>query len=182
MNVPLARSLRLPASGTELELVWKPVFALPEPHLRVLDHRPAAQRLTIQYREGTDPGPREFVSALMPLLKREAAALLPPMLMQIAAETGISPPAKVRIGGATGRWASRSGNGTISCSVMLLFLPPALVRHVMVHEMCHVVHMDHGPGFHALLHSLDPLDRAHSAALNSASRDYLPKWLVAGLA
>ena len=177
MSLPDIPPLRLRALGQTLEIGWSPVRALQPPSPRVLDHRPAAARLTIQFREGEEPDEGAVAGALLQVLARDGARHFPRRIEVLAAQCGIPSPPHVRIGLTRSRWASRSGRGTIACSLMLLFLPPALCDHVLVHELCHVRHMDHGPAFHALLRSLDPQADTHSAALRSASRDYLPPWL-----
>ena len=108
---------------------------------------------------------------------RPAARRIPPVLAALADESGIPRPPHVRIGLTRSRWASRSSSGTVACSVHLLFVPEALFRHVLLHELVHVEHMDHSPVFHARLRQLDPLSESHSRALRSADRDYLPPWL-----
>jgi len=48
-------SLTLRAVGETLEVEWSPVERLPPPAVRVLDHRPAAPRLTVQLRAAPEP-------------------------------------------------------------------------------------------------------------------------------
>lgn len=35
------------------------------------------------------------------------------------------------------RWASHSKRKTLSLNAKMLFLPPELVRYVLIHELCH---------------------------------------------
>ena len=170
-------SLTLRAVGETLEVEWSPVERLPPPAVRVLDHRPAAPRLTVQLRAAPEPADEEVREAFVAFLRREAARPIPPVLAALADEAGIPRPPHVRIGLTRSRWASRSSSGTVACSVHLLFVPEALFRHVLLHELVHVEHMDHSPAFHARLRQLDPLSESHSRALRSADRDYLPPWL-----
>ena len=37
-----------------------------------------------------------------------------------------------------------------------LHYPPAAMDYVVMHELCHLQHMDHGPGFHALMDARMP--------------------------
>ena len=51
----------------------------------------------------------------------------------------------------TSKWGSCNSSRKINLSCYLLLLPDHLIEHVMLHELCHTVEMNHGPRFHALL-------------------------------
>ena len=49
------------------------------------------------------------------------------------------------------RWASCSRRGIVSLNAKLLFLPSEIVDYVMIHELCHVIEMNHSKQFWTLL-------------------------------
>lgn len=168
-----AIQLRMPLNVVEERTV-------PPGCARLIDHRPAAPRLTLMHAPCAGGG-REAekiraaaAGALLDMVRREAAAFFPPVLRDLALGIGAPPPSRVRIGAQRTRWASRSTSGTVSCNALLMFLPRDLVAHIMLHELSHVAHMNHGPEFHALLASLDPLSRPHEKALRHAVANYIP--------
>ena len=67
--------------------------------------------------------------------------------------------ARVGIGDPLSRWGSCSSGGTIRYSWRLVMAPDFVRRATVAHEVAHLVHMNHGPVFHALvaeLHGADP--------------------------
>lgn len=77
------------------------------------------------------------------------------------------------------RWGSYSSRGTISLNARLMFLRPELVGLVIAHELCHTAHLNHGPGFHALLESIVPNHRALDRELRDGWRQ-VPGWALDG--
>lgn len=69
------------------------------------------------------------------------------------------------------RWGSLSSRSGMSLNVELVRHHPEHIDYVVVHELCHLEHMDHGDGFKSLLTHLMPDWRARRQALNhSAAR------------
>ncbi|MZR63067.1 M48 family metallopeptidase [Alcanivorax sp. DP30] len=62
------------------------------------------------------------------------------------------------------RWGSLSARGYINLNMALLHYPPEALDYVVMHELCHLKHMDHGPGFHALMDARMP-DWRHRKAI-----------------
>lgn len=119
--------------------------------------------------------PRAVRAAVADWLKRCGREHLTPRLAAHARHHGLHYE-RTAVRGQRTRWASCSGRGTISLNYKLLFLPPALVDHVMLHELAHTRYLDHSPQFWAFLAELDPNWRAHHAVLARAGR-WLPAWV-----
>ncbi|MDX2229329.1 MAG: SprT family zinc-dependent metalloprotease [Leptolyngbyaceae cyanobacterium bins.349] len=73
-------------------------------------------------------------------------------------------------------WGSCSIRKTISLNSKLLFLPQPLVRYVLVHELCHTIHLNHSADFWALVGQHEPNYQALDASLRDA-RYLVPWWM-----
>ncbi len=54
------------------------------------------------------------------------------------------------------RWGSCSGRGTLSFNWRLILAPPEILDYVVVHELCHLTHMNHSKDFWNLVGSVIP--------------------------
>ena len=108
-------------------------------------------------------------------LKAQARRHLVPLLRDLSAQHRL-PFERAQIRAQASRWGSCSARGTISLNCKLMFLPPELTRHVLLHELAHIGHLDHSPKFWNLLTRLDPETATHDKALSDAWR-YVPGWL-----
>ncbi|MDR1978818.1 MAG: M48 family metallopeptidase [Synergistaceae bacterium] len=75
------------------------------------------------------------------------------------------------------RWGSCSSKGNVNLNSRLLFLPPRLVNHILIHELCHLKEMNHSRAFHELLARLDPNAKENAAELKQAWR-FVPNWAL----
>lgn len=91
-------------------------------------------------------------------LRRQAKAYLPGRLAELAALHGFSYN-QVRIKHNVSNWGSCSVKKNINLNLNLMRLPAELQDYVMLHELCHLRHLNHGPEFHALLESVCPEHR-----------------------
>lgn len=53
-------------------------------------------------------------------------------------------------------WGSCSSKKNLNFNWRIVSLPPELTDYVILHELCHTVHLNHSPAFWALLTSLAP--------------------------
>ena len=54
------------------------------------------------------------------------------------------------------RWGSCSSTGSIMLNWRLIMVPPSVYNYVIIHEIAHLVHMNHGPLFWKLVQELSP--------------------------
>ncbi|MDE7305396.1 MAG: M48 family metallopeptidase [Alistipes sp.] len=113
----------------------------------------ARERLAVR-RAALPPAlPPEEEKARIEELRRAAKADLPGRIERLARQTGLRY-AKMTVRAARTKWGSCSGKGNISLSLFLMTLPEHLRDFVIVHELCHTVHHNHSPRFHALVDTL----------------------------
>ncbi len=83
-------------------------------------------------------------------LRRRAGIELPPRIAELAARYGFIYN-RLTIKNNTTNWGSCSTRGNINLNLKIVSLPPALQDYILLHELCHLKHHDHGPAFHLLL-------------------------------
>ena len=83
-------------------------------------------------------------------LRAKAKAALPPRLAELAARYGFRYH-RVTIKHNTSNWGSCSSKGNINLNLNLMRVPVPLQDYILLHELTHLHHADHGPGFHAEL-------------------------------
>lgn len=118
-----------------------------------------------------DPEADGYLSGLRGLLlawlRRRAARDLPPLVREVSRRSGLACSA-VRFRAQRARWGSCTSDGVLHLNAKLLFLPRELAGFVVLHELCHTVHLDHSPRFKALLRHHEPDMERLDAALHAA--------------
>lgn len=149
---PERRSTSLKWDGTDMLLLRGEDVAL---RLFATRTRKPAVRITDRAIELFVPPPwlaqpSRLQRLLRDALKREAMLDAQRMLVEEAVRLGVgfSGP---RIADQKTLWGSCTSQGLISLSWRLVMAPPAVLRYVAVHELCHVRHHDHGPRFWTLV-------------------------------
>lgn len=54
---------------------------------------------------------------------------------------------RIGIKKATSRWGSCSARNNLNFSIFLMKLPDNLIDYIILHELCHTIHKNHGPKF-----------------------------------
>ena len=94
----------------------------------------------------------------------KAKSVLPEKVARYAAVMGLQP-SGITITGAKTRFGSCSPKNRLCFSWRLMAYPEEAVDYVVVHELAHIVHRNHGPEFHALVESILPDHRKRRAML-----------------
>ena len=68
---------------------------------------------------------------------------------------------KITIRDQKTRWGSCSSNGTLSFSFRLMMAPPRVLDYVVVHELCHLTHMNHSKEFWNMVQTILPDYKEH---------------------
>ena len=157
-----------------------------------VDLRATATRWSVEYRHDSQ-GParcrvRESVlevstpdanrhgahDALRNWLLDEADYHLIPWLKRESQVVGRQP-TRVQVRLQRTRWGSCSNSGTVSLNAALLFLEPAVVRYLLVHELCHLIALNHSRKFWSAVARYEPdyeeLDRQLTKAWHE-----IPLW------
>jgi len=102
------------------------------------------------------PGPSDFGD-----LSRRTQALLERLLVRYP----FFKPSGIKVVRQRKRWGSCNNKGQIRINACLSLLPEPLAEYVLVHELCHLVHLNHSAKFHALLMQMLPDARDRQQAL-----------------
>ncbi len=73
------------------------------------------------------------------------------------------------------RWGSCTSTKNISLNYKLVFLPEKLVDHIIIHELCHTIHLNHSARFWRLVASFDPAWQQNTREVR-ATEIWVPVW------
>ena len=110
-------------------------------------------------------GDEELRALIERWYRGEAATHLASRVEHYAPRLGVRP-SRVSVRAQRSRWGSCSGKGTVSLNWRLMMVPGELVDYVVVHELCHLRHMNHSPQFWAMVGDTIPDFRQRRRRLN----------------
>lgn len=163
----LPKIIELPGIGTSIIVRYTM-----QEGARQVRYRTSGDRLNLSGNTGDE---QLCVKAIRRWLSDTARKELGVRLESLSHLTGISYN-KLHIRAQRTCWGSRSSSGTISLNLCLLFLDPALVRYLLIHELCHGRHMNHSRRFWKLVSKYEPDYRRLDKALNECWKR-VPAWL-----
>lgn len=109
-----------------------------------------------------DPG---AVRALVERAYRDAARGWLALMCEHHAERMAVTHGRISVRDPSTRWGSCSTRGTLSFSWRLMMAPERVAEYVVVHELSHLIHMDHSPAFWAVVARYAPHHAADVAWL-----------------
>ena len=89
-------------------------------------------------------------------LRKQAATYIQDRVVDISEKTGIDGYKRIRISNAVSRWGSCSSNKTLSFNWRLIMAPIDVIDYVIVHELAHLVEMNHSKKFWGILGEIMP--------------------------
>ena len=110
-------------------------------------------------------GDEELHALIERWYRGEAGTHLAGRVEHYAPRLGVRP-SRVSIRGQRSRWGSCSRKGTVSLNWRLMMMPGELADYVVVHELCHLRHMNHSPQFWAMVGDTIPDFRQRRRRLN----------------
>ena len=79
-------------------------------------------------------------------LQNKACVVIPRRVAYYAEKLGVSY-GKITLRQQKTRWGSCAANGNLNFNWLLILAPPEVLDYVVVHELCHLKHMDHSRNF-----------------------------------
>ena len=103
--------------------------------------------------------------------KIEAHELLPNRIRELAAKWGFTYK-QLKIKANRSNWGSCTYDNIINLSLHLMRMPDELVDYVILHELCHTIHKNHGREFWRLL---DSVTGGQARQLSKRTQQYNPR-------
>lgn len=145
------KSVRLRVKSPSGDVCLSAPYHVPEAELRTFVAARVGWIRQQQARIAASPSARaetaskEEIEAWRAVVK----ACVPPLVEQWAAILDVRPKT-IAYRNMKSRWGScQPETGRICFNIRLALYPPECLEYVVVHELCHLLEPNHGPGFHA---------------------------------
>lgn len=112
----------------------------------VAEHRDWVERQ--REKRAARPRPEPMTPEELAALKKEARPLFLARAAYYAPLVGVRYE-RVTVRSQRSKWGSCSVRGGLNFNCLLLLAPPAVLDYVVVHELCHLLEMNHSPRFWA---------------------------------
>ena len=138
-------------AGSPLQIIGKEIRFVCDPSQSVIRIKRGAEFNQITYPANCPEA--SVAEAVTRILKKEAAEYLPKRTAYLASLHGFSY-SRLSLKNNKTNWGSCSGKNNINLNIHLMRLGEELADFVILHELCHLRHRNHGPEFHMLLNTL----------------------------
>lgn len=163
----LLEKIELTAVNQAVEIIYRPINAT-----TCVSHRVDKNKIIFF---GAIDDFSVCVPIIMKYLKKEAKKYLGDLLNQLSIECDL-PYKNLSIRAQKTVWGSCTSQKNIQLNYKILFLSPQLARYILIHELCHTVHLNHSFAFWKLVGRFVPDFRLQVKTLREADR-FLPRWL-----
>ena len=135
--------------GAPAELVVRPRASEADIEAAIDDHTSVARAAARRRARGASLG-LDRLTLTEEQGRREARARISLIAQSEAAALGVTY-ARISLRDQRSRWGSCSSRGTLSFNWRLVLAPHDVLDYVVVHEVCHLVELHHGPAFWQLV-------------------------------
>ncbi len=118
---------------------------------------------------GPDCSPTAVKAALEAWYRWAAGRYIRARVGYFAAQVGRKP-GRITIREQKTRWGSCSAQGNLNFNWRIMMAPPEITDYLVVHELCHLVHLDHSQQFWNLVASIIPDYKNHKNWLRQNGR------------
>ncbi len=108
---------------------------------------------TIYFPSGIDND--KILPKLKAWYKKQAKMVLEERVNYLCSKLRLTP-SGMRISDSKGRWGACNSRGVISFNFRVVMLEPVIIDYVIIHELCHLVEMNHSKRFWNLVSSFMP--------------------------
>ncbi len=150
-----AEGSRIPFRGEELLLTLAP---------KVRGAKPALRGEVLHVPVGLDAATEHIEKAVVQWYRDEALRVFNECVEYFAPQLNVSP-REVKLTSARTQWGNCTAQGVVRLNWQLVKMPLHLIDYVVVHELAHLIEMNHSPAFWRIVESACPDYRAHRAEL-----------------
>jgi predicted metal-dependent hydrolase len=121
----------------------------------VIDESELSWNITVPNRVCAENLAKYSKQQLLNWYKQQALVYLPKRLEQLS-NTFALYPSNVQVKKYKARWGSCNSKGVINLNYLLMMTPPFVVDYVIIHELCHLKHLNHSAAFWQLVADCEP--------------------------